>query len=200
MKEVDARGLSCPAPVLQTKAILEEAPLDTIKVIVDNAASQQNVERFLNSQGFETDLAQEGGDYTITGKGGAAPSTSGQAAECPKAEPGEQKLMVMCTTDRMGFGDDELGRKLMVNFIRTLEEMGPDLWRLVLVNNGVKLAIEGSEVLPDLQAYEEKGLTILVCGTCLDHFSLLEKKQVGITTNMLDIVTAMQLADKVINI
>ena len=78
--------------------------------------------------------------------------------------------------------------------------MGPDLWRLVLVNNGVKLAIEGSGVLSDLQAYEEGGLTILVCGTCLEHFSLLEQKQVGITTNMLDIVTAMQLADKVVTI
>jgi len=35
---------------------------------------------------------------------------------------------------------------------------------------------------------------------CLDHFNLLDKKQVGQTTNMLDIVTAMQLADKVINV
>jgi hypothetical protein len=39
-----------------------------------------------------------------------------------------------------------------------------------------------------------------VCGTCLDHFDLLEKKQVGETTNMLDIVTALQLADKVVSI
>jgi len=47
---------------------------------------------------------------------------------------------------------------------------------------------------------ESEGLKILVCGTCLDHFDVLEKKQVGETTNMLDIVTAMQLADKVINL
>ena len=78
--------------------------------------------------------------------------------------------------------------------------MGDELWRLVLVNNGVKLAIEGSPVLEDLLAYERDGLTILVCGTCLSHFELLEAKRVGETTNMLDIVTAMQLADKVITI
>ena len=65
---------------------------------------------------------------------------------------------------------------------------------------GVKLTIEGSEVLPNLKELEDSGTTILVCGTCLDHFNLLEKKQVGETTNMLDIVTAMQLADKVINV
>jgi hypothetical protein len=55
-------------------------------------------------------------------------------------------------------------------------------------------------VLADLQAYAKEGLTILVCGTCLSHFNLLEAKQVGQTTNMLDIVTAMQLADKVSSI
>ena len=108
--------------------------------------------------------------------------------------------MIMCATDRMGYGDDELGQKLMTNFLRTLNEMGPDLWRLVFVNNGVKLTIDGSEALEDLKALENKGLHILVCGTCLTHFNLLERKQVGETTNMLDIVTAMQLADKVVNI
>jgi selenium metabolism protein YedF len=108
--------------------------------------------------------------------------------------------MVLCATDRMGFGDDALGLKLMVNFLRTLKEMGPDLWRLVFVNNGVKLTIEGSEVLEDLRQYEKDGLKIMVCGTCLDHFDILAKKQVGETTNMLDIITAMQVADKVISI
>ncbi|MGB5423589.1 MAG: sulfurtransferase-like selenium metabolism protein YedF, partial [Desulfobacterales bacterium] len=111
-----------------------------------------------------------------------------------------KKIMVMCASDRLGFGDDALGSKLMVNFLRTLKEMGEELWRLVFVNNGVRLTIDGSEVLEDLKAYESTGLKILVCGTCLDHFNILEKKQVGETTNMLDIVTAMQLADKVINL
>jgi selenium metabolism protein YedF len=100
----------------------------------------------------------------------------------------------------MGFGDDELGRKLMVNYLRTLDEMGEDLWRLVFVNNGVKLTIDESEVVADLKKYENEGIKILVCGTCLTHFDLLDRKQVGITTNMLDIVTAMQNADKVISL
>lgn len=108
--------------------------------------------------------------------------------------------MVMVAADRMGNGDDELGAKLMINFVKTLKEMRDELWRLVFVNAAVKLTIDNAATLEDLKALEDDGLTILVCGTCLDHFKLLDKKQVGITTNMLDIVTAMQLADKVINI
>ena len=52
MKEIDARGLACPAPVLQTKAALQEENPKSVRVVVDNAASQQNVQRFLESQGF----------------------------------------------------------------------------------------------------------------------------------------------------
>jgi selenium metabolism protein YedF len=198
MREIDARGLACPAPVLQTKATLQEGHSGRVKVIVDNAASQQNVQRFLESQGFQTVLEQNGADYLVIG-------TCGDQQQ-PKAQPSVEeeseakKIMVMCATDRMGIGDDELGLKLMVNFLRTLKEMGSEMWRLVFVNNGVKLTIDGSEVLDDLKDFEKKGHKILVCGTCLNHFNLLERKQVGETTNMLDIVTAMQLADKVINI
>ncbi|MFW6332981.1 MAG: sulfurtransferase-like selenium metabolism protein YedF [Thermodesulfobacteriota bacterium] len=201
MKEIDARGLACPAPVLQTNAVLQDESPDRIRVVLDNPASQQNVQRFLESRGFRTLLEQKGADYRVVGTcGGTETSTPSVPAAEAKMQTETKKIMVLCATDRIGFGDDELGLKLMVNFVRTLKEMGTELWRLVLVNNGVKLAIEGSEVLEDLQVYEKEGLKILVCGTCLDHFNLLEKKRVGETTNMLDIVTAMQVADKVVSI
>jgi len=198
MKEIDARGLACPAPVLQTKAAVEQEGAGKVKVVVDNEASQQNVKRFLESKGFAVSLVREGDDFSVVGNGGQ----ESLPAKAPVAEPGAaaKKILVMCSADRMGTGDDDLGRALMVNFIKTLEEMGPELWRLVFVNSGVKLTVEDSAVLEVLQRYEKQGLAILVCGTCLTHFDLLSKKQVGQTTNMLDIVTAMQLADKVVNL
>jgi selenium metabolism protein YedF len=86
----------------------------------------------------------------------------------------------------------------MLNFLRTLKEMEGSLWRLVFVNNGVKLTVEEAEALSVLQELESNKVSILVCGTCLNHFGLLEKKKVGETTNMLDIVTSLDVADKVI--
>lgn len=198
MKEIDARGLSCPAPVLQTRIAIEEGYLKAIRVVVDNEAAQQNVKRFLESQGFDVALKKVDDHYSVMGQ--CDKVTAKHPSEASEAEARQTKIMIMIATDRIGYGDDELGLKLMVNFIRTLKEMGPDLWRLVFVNNGVNLAIQSSEVLADLKELEDSGLQILVCGTCLTHFDLLEQKRVGETTNMLDIVTAMQLADKVINI
>ncbi len=201
MKEIDARGLACPTPVLLTKSAVEEDKAESLTVVVDNAASQQNVVRFLESKGYSATASQNGTDYLVTGQAGENSFSESRPAPAKvKTVSDQQKIMVMCASDRMGSGDDELGQKLMVNFIKTLVEMDQELWRLVFVNGGVKLAVTGSELVPVLRDYEENGLTILVCGTCLTHFNLLEQKEVGETTNMLDIVTAMQLADKVINL
>ena len=202
-KTLDARGLACPAPVLLTKNAVDEDGLDTVEVIVDNQAAKENVARFLGSQQFSVSTSQEENVYKIFGRRqGYTVGTISEPEESPQptASGQKQKIMVLIATDRLGFGDDELGKKLIISFIKTIGEMGDELWRLVLVNNGVKLTIDGSPVLEDLVAYENDGLTILVCGTCLTHFGLLEAKKIGETTNMLDIVTAMQLADKVINI
>ena len=202
-KTLDARGLACPAPVLMTKDVVEKDKLNAVEVIVDNEAAKENVSRFLGSQCFSVNTAQEGNDYKIYAqRQGDVPGTTLKPNDSIQstASDQKQKIMVLIATDRLGFGDDELGKKLIISFIKTIKEMGDELWRLVLVNNGVKLTIDGSLVLEDLVAYENDGLCILVCGTCLTHFGLLEAKKVGETTNMLDIVTAMQLADKVINI
>lgn len=111
-----------------------------------------------------------------------------------------KKTLVILASDSLGKGDDELGRNIVINFINHMGEMGDDLWRLVLLNAGVKLAVEGSEVLPVLQELEKNGLGILICGPCLKVFNLFEKKQVGEITKMLDIVTSMQMAEKVISL
>ncbi|MCD6560268.1 MAG: sulfurtransferase-like selenium metabolism protein YedF [Deltaproteobacteria bacterium] len=198
MKSIDCCGLACPAPVLQTKNAIENEKLNKLTIIVDNEAAKQNVARFLKSQNFDVSVQEDGTRFNITGNRTAVAIPVAPLIE--KSETDLKKIMVMVTNNLIGHGDRELGYKLMISFLKTLKEMGNELWRLVFINNGVKLTITGSEALPILKELDERDLHILVCGTCLIHFNLLDKKQVGETTNMLDIVTAMQLADKVISI
>jgi sulfur relay (sulfurtransferase) complex TusBCD TusD component (DsrE family) len=63
----------------------------------------------------------------------------------------------------------------------------------------VKLTIQSSAVPKIVVNLECEGVVIMVCGTCLEHYGLSEARRAGQTTNMLDIVTAMHLADKVIS-
>jgi selenium metabolism protein YedF len=198
MKNIDARGLACPGPVIKTKEIIEKEHPSVISIIVDNKAASENVRLFFESRNYGASITQNGNDFHVTGN--FKEDSPGKEPASGMIKTDLKKIMVMISSNRIGHGDDELGEKLMVSFLKTLKEMGPELWRLVFVNNGVKLTIEGSEVLPVLQEIEKSGTKILVCGTCLNHFNLLDKKLVGETTNMLDIVTAMQLADKVINV
>jgi selenium metabolism protein YedF len=200
--KLDCRNIECPGPVLKTKQALEEQGSKNIRVIVDNAAAVENVTRFLNYHGFEVSVESDGLISTIEGTSSGTAIKTGNHQDNHQAQQKLdcQKIMIMIGSSTIGKGDDELGAKLMTNFLKTLKEMGSDLWRLVFVNNGVKLTIKDSTVLSILKDLEKNHAHILVCGACLTHFDLLDKKAVGETTNMLDIVTSMQLADKVINL
>lgn len=200
-RELDCRGLACPAPVMQVRDILAQEKPPAVAVIIDNEPARENVSRFLAHQGFQVATQQMGSDFRVTGIAGegACPVMSeaeinGVAGDTPK------KILVMVGSDRLGRGDDTLGAGLLLNFLKTLKEMGPELWRLIFVNGGVKLTASGAEAVSVLRELAETGVSILACGTCLDHFQLLDQKEVGETTNMLDIVTSLQVADKIINL
>jgi TusA-related sulfurtransferase len=63
---VDARGLSCPQPVLLAMAKMKSKARGEIEVIVDNQVSRENVSRAARSQGWEVrDEQREGDDYHL---------------------------------------------------------------------------------------------------------------------------------------
>lgn len=59
---VDARGLSCPQPVLLAMSRMKEKASGEIEVIVDNEVSRENVGRAARSQGWEVQEEQRTGD------------------------------------------------------------------------------------------------------------------------------------------
>lgn len=199
-KELDCRGQACPAPVVQLKEMLDRDALTRVTVLVDNEAARENVCRFLEYQHFQVSTERQGDYFRVQGTREEGTVLPVPAATAPQLERGARKILVLVATNRMGHGDDGLGEKLLINFLKTLKEMGPDLWQLIFINSGVTLTAAGAEAVPILQGLAADGVRILVCGTCLTHFHLLDKKAVGETTNMLDIVTGMQLADSVITI
>ncbi|WP_027186157.1 sulfurtransferase-like selenium metabolism protein YedF [Desulfovibrio inopinatus] len=201
---LDCQGLDCPQPVIRCKQSIENDSPSTLTVIVDNEPARENVGRFLRSRGYDVTFEPDGSVWKVVGTNqqpGATPDTASNPS-LDQAQPVEigRVTMVLISTQYLGVGSDELGEKLMLNFISTLPEMGDHLWRIVLVNGGVKLAAGNGPIAKKLQEIESSGVSILVCGTCLEYFGLLEAKSVGQTTNMLDVVTSLDNADKVIKI
>ena len=70
---VDARGLSCPIPVMKTKKVLETDPVQVV-VLVDAYVQVENLTRLAGSSGYEvSEVDREGDAYrlSITRIGGA---------------------------------------------------------------------------------------------------------------------------------
>lgn len=64
MLEFDARGLSCPQPVLMAKKTMEKSPKGFI-IVVDNETARENVKRFMESNGFLVNITHKGDDYEL---------------------------------------------------------------------------------------------------------------------------------------
>lgn len=195
IKVIKCQGLPCPQPVLKVKEFLENFTGEEFIVVVDNEIAKENVSKFVSQKGYQV-VESKGEKQDIYLKIKKSQPTE---AKKENSNPKETKTLIFFTKNRLGEGSEELGKGLVKNFIATLKEMD-NLWRIVLVNSGVKLSVKNSPVLEDLKDLEKKGVSILVCGTCLNHYNLLEEKEIGETTNMLDIVTSLELADKVITI
>ena len=65
-KEIDARGLTCPYPVIETKKVLQESGKGTMVTIVDNAAARDNVKRFAESMNCTVSVEKREDDYYLT--------------------------------------------------------------------------------------------------------------------------------------
>jgi len=63
---VDARGLSCPQPVLETKKALDKASSDVVSILVDTETARNNVERFGKSKGWSASWEEQNGEYKVT--------------------------------------------------------------------------------------------------------------------------------------
>ncbi|TEU11359.1 MAG: sulfurtransferase-like selenium metabolism protein YedF [Anaerolineales bacterium] len=195
-KIVDARGLACPQPVVLTRKALQES--DAVVTIVDNETAKSNVSRMAARQGCQVDVEErEDGIYVHLTKGEKLVE---ETAPLLVAAPASGPLVLTVPSDVMGRGDEELGGVLVRAFFHTLGEVEPLPQTIIFFNSGVKLVVEGSPVVEDLQALEAQGMEILACGTCLGYYGLKEKVAVGEVSNMYTIAETMLGTGKVVSL
>lgn len=191
MDPLDLRGKPCPIPVIEVKKLLAgSAPGATVSALVDNDIARQNLEKLAQGQGhgFSHETTADGIMVSLTLR---AATADGDAAV---------GLVVAIGSDRMGRGDDALGRTLMKSFIFSLAELDPAPETLLFFNGGVHLACDGSAALDDLAALEAKGVSINSCGACLDFYQKTDALKIGGVTNMYAILGTMAQAKRLINL
>ncbi|MDR3686961.1 MAG: sulfurtransferase-like selenium metabolism protein YedF [Coriobacteriia bacterium] len=106
---------------------------------------------------------------------------------------------IFIVTDKIGRGSDELGALLMKSFLYSLARNAEKPKAVMLMNEGVRLACDGSASIDDLKLLQEAGVAIKACGTCLDFLGVAEELAVGSVGAMPDSVAAL-VADDVLTI
>ncbi len=188
---IDARGLACPQPVVLTKKALEK--VEDLTVIVDNMTAKQNVSRLAESQGWGVTVEEKGDGIYLRLSRPTGESMGGKTSLL--YEP----TVILISSNTLGRGDDDLGNVLMRTFMHTLSESEIKPHKVIFMNSGVKLVVQGSELLDDLRALEKESVEVLACGTCLGHFGLKEAVEVGRVSNMYEITLTLMKATKVIS-
>lgn len=189
MIKVDAVGQVCPVPIIMTKNALKKIEEGQVEVSVDNKISLENLEKMSQEMGYAYDVESSGDTFRIVIN--KVKETVGLMEE-------HDNTVVVISSLHMGTGDPELGKILIKGFIYTLSEMDFLPKTILLYNEGVKLAVEGSESLNDLLTLEARGVEILSCGTCLNFYGLTDKLKAGTVTNMYTIAERQMKSTKVI--
>lgn len=195
--DVDARGLSCPQPVIATKKALDTISAGIVTTIVDNMVAKENVVKFATANNCGVSVTEQDGHYYIKITKGVGDSVTTTGQMLP-AEGG--KLVYLISQDTLGHGNPELGLVLMKSFMYALLEREPHPQSILFINSGVKLTVEDSPVLDHLRQIADKGVQILSCGTCLDFYQLKDKLAVGSVTNMFTIVDELSAASRAVTL
>jgi selenium metabolism protein YedF len=198
---VDARGLRCPQPLMLAKKALEAmAEGERLRVLIDNETSRDNLIRFLRDHGMAPVLSFHEGVYTLDLEKSVPSFSLGDAAAYCSPEREGAGAVIVISHHGMGSGSEELGKILLQACLNTLKEVTPLPTAIVCYNAGVLATAESAPTVPALIDLVERGVTLLVCGTCVDYFDLKGRIAVGTISNMYDILRQLSTAQRIITL
>jgi intracellular sulfur oxidation DsrE/DsrF family protein len=108
--------------------------------------------------------------------------------------------VIVVTNYGMGKAEEKLQLMLMQKYLSLLLEQSELPYAICFYTEGVRLTVDGSSVLDQLQTLEARGMRLIICSTCLNYFGLQDKVRVGIVGGMPDILEAQIKAAKVFSV
>jgi selenium metabolism protein YedF len=203
MIQVNAMGDACPIPVVKTKnAIRDLKGAGVVETLVDNEIAVRNLTKLAKHNGYDVKSEKlEDNKFKVTmtvGEGAAMPEKQQKETCLVKPDAAQKNTVVVISSDKMGNGNDELGKLLLKGFIYALGQQDILPKTILFYNGGATVTCEESPSLDDLKSLQAQGVEILTCGTCLNFYGLTDKLKVGDVSNMYDITEKLTQADLIV--
>ena len=192
MQIIDAKGLLCPQPLILTRRALNNSqPGEALMIECDNQTAFKNIMTYLKDQSLAPSGSEEGSIFRIEVLNQVVSSDPARDPSFIDAGLCSSAYVVVVSSEKMGEGDPQLGTILMKGFLNALNEQPVLPTHVIFYNSGAKLVTHDSGVTGSLQALEESGVEILVCGACVDFYDLKSRLAVGSISNMFTITETM---------
>jgi selenium metabolism protein YedF len=201
MVTLNMLGQPCPIPVVEAKKTLLQG--QDVTVLVDNAIAVQNLEKMSAGLEYDFSFEQKGeAEFAVIIKVKDQTGNPAALQPCQETPPAAASsgIVFLITSDQIGVSAEEPGKKLIQTFLYSLAQLPAAPEIILLINAGVKLASEGSEVLDNLKTLAARGADIRSCGQCLNYYGLTEKLAVGKITNMMEIVEFLTSSRRTVTI
>lgn len=202
--EINAIGLACPKPVIMAKKVMRANPEENLSVLVDNEIATQNLTKLANQMHYNATtrplspekylvelIPQKVEESVQASQKIQQKKSESKANVCEIMDDFEEPYIVVFSSDEMGSGDAEFSKTLIEGFIYALCEQDNLPKHILFYNKGVFLTAVNPTTIKDLQVLQERGVEILSCGLCLEHYQLKENLSVGSITNMYRICELM---------
>ena len=180
--QIDARDLFNPKPVVMAlEALSELSEGETLAVLVNDGKAVESLMHLAEEEKCRFTREDEG-DYAVVTLEPTRKIVASKPLEEAVNLMGLQVLdapVVVFGSDRLGSGDDTVGRILANEIIFDLcyQEVIPSA--IVLYNSGVNLALEGAETVESLSILVEHGCEVLVDSVSLERFGAFAPLAVG---------------------
>jgi selenium metabolism protein YedF len=92
--------------------------------------------------------------------------------------------VILVSSDKLGEGDTQLGESVLETFFTILKQREELPYAVFCMNRGVFTLTDESFVSVHLKELADKGVQILACKTCVDHYELEDKLSVGTISSM----------------
>ena len=222
-KKVDLRGLTPPEAVVRTKRLLAEAEDLAMDVLVDVGPSKEDILHFATFKKYRATVVAETASAVRLRiiKGNPPPIEEAPPKPDPKAAPAEEKPpqperpreevraergappaapLLLITSDGIGEDNRRLATSLMANVLQAMAAGRQRPAKIVLMNNGVTLACEGSPALGPLRQLADQGAPILVSSESLDFLGLRARLAAGTAADASQVAEAVLSAAQVLRL